>query len=389
MTTDSAGQGGPAADPPAGERSVVVPRAPARREMVKAKKAEVRRSRPYLAGAGVILLGVLAYVAYGYFERFVNPPRQIAVRVADAEYTRGDVVDFIRFNQRLAEDRGVEFPIGNSLFDALQVIQDNELSVRAAPSLGVSLSPEELEARLENLVGFPGLTQAERENPRTKQNLAEANRQLLNKIGLTEDVYREIVRKALFKEKVRDAVSKDVPRVLPQVHVYEIVLMEPTQQIIQRIERDLRSGDSPADVAVRYSQDPNAKRNNGEAGWFPKGVVPQLDPIFWGTKKDGSRVLPFGLPSDPQYNSEAKSYNIYVVTEYAEARELSEASFTKLADAALQDFLSERRRELGERKQLYMALDDKIYAWVNKQVKLASLGATPTPGSALSQFGLQ
>lgn len=357
--------------------------------MVKAKKAEVRRSRPYLAGAGVILLGVLAYVAYGYFERFVNPPRQIAVRVADAEYTRGDVVDFIRFNQRLAEDRGVEFPIGNSLFDALQVIQDNELSVRAAPSLGVSLSPEELEARLENLVGFPGLTQAERENPRTKQNLAEANRQLLNKIGLTEDVYREIVRKALFKEKVRDAVSKDVPRVLPQVHVYEIVLMEPTQQIIQRIERDLRSGDSPADVAVRYSQDPNAKRNNGEAGWFPKGVVPQLDPIFWGTKKDGSRVLPFGLPSDPQYNSEAKSYNIYVVTEYAEARELSEASFTKLADAALQDFLSERRRELGERKQLYMALDDKIYAWVNKQVKLASLGATPTPGSALSQFGLQ
>ncbi len=357
--------------------------------MVKAQKAQVRRSRPYLAGAGVILLGVLGYIAYGYFDKFVDPPRQIAVRVEDSEYTRGDVVNFIRFNQRLAEDMGQEFQIGNSLFDALQVIQDDEISVRAAPSLGVTVSPEELEARLESLAGFPGLTPEERGNPRTRQSLDEANRQLLNKIGLAEDVFREIVRKAMFKEKVREAVGKDVPRILPQVHVYEIVLTESNPQTIQRIGRDLHSGDAPADVALRYSQDPNAKRTRGETGWFPRGVLPQLDTMLWGTKQDGSRVLPFGLPSEPQYNPDGKTYNIYVVTEFAEARELSETSFKKLEDAALQDYLSARRRDLAERGALFMALDDKIYSWVNKQVKLASLGATPTPGSALSQFGLQ
>lgn len=357
--------------------------------MVKAKKAQGRRSRPYLAGAGILLLGVLGYIAYGYFDKFVDPPRQIAVRVEDSEYTRGDVVDFIRFNQRLAEDLGQEFQIGNSLFDALQVIQDDEISVRAAPSLGVTVSPEELQSRLESIAGFPGLTPEERANPRTQQGLAEANRQFLNKVGLTDDVYREIVRKAMFKEKVRDAVSKDVPRILPQVHVYEIVLAESNTQTIQRIERDLRSGDKPGEVALRYSLDPNVKRTNGDAGWFPKGVLTQLDTLLWGTKQDGSRVLPFGLPSEPQYNAEAKTYNIYVVTEFSEARELSETSFSKLADAALQDYLSARRRDLVERGELFMALDDKIYSWVNKQVKLASLGATPTPGSALSQFGLQ
>jgi hypothetical protein len=356
---------------------------------MQAQKAKGRKARPYLIAGGIILLGVIGYVSYGYFQKFVDPPRQLAVRIQDAEYTRGDVVDFIRFNQRIAEDLGVQFEIGNSLFEALQVIQDNELAVRAAPGLGVTVDPEEVNARVEGLLGFPGLTPEERANPKTRQSLEEAKRQFLNRVGLSEDVYRELVRKQLFKEKVREAASKGVSRIQPQVRLYEIVLTESNPQTIQRIERDLRGGDEPADVALRYSQDPNVKRNNGEAGWFPRGVLTELDLLLWGTKADGSRVLPFGRPSEPQYNADAKTYNIYVVSELSEAREVSDSSFKVLADNALKQFLSDRRRELSERGELWMALDDKIYAWVNKQVRLASLLPTPTPVNPLSQFGLQ
>jgi hypothetical protein len=365
------------------------PRAPGRRALIRSRQESSQRSRPFIVAGLVIILGLLAIPIYGYVQRFVVPPRQLAVRVQDAEYTRGDVVNFIRFNQRLSEDLGVQFQIGNSLFDALQIIQDNELSFQAAPTLGVAVSPEEVEGRIENLLGFQGLTAEERANLRTRQSLEEAKRQFLNKVALSEEVYRDIIRKSLFKEKVRENLGQGVPRIQPQVHLYEIVLTDQNAQTLQRIERALAGGDRPADVALQFSQDPNVKRTNGDAGWFPRRVLPEIEGLLWGTKADGSRVLPIGVPSDPQYNAEAKTYNIYVVTEFSEAREIDERAQRKLAEDALQTYLGERRRVLSETGGIWMALDDKIYAWVNKQVRLASLLPTPMPQSGLSQFGLQ
>jgi hypothetical protein len=253
----------------------------------------------------------------------------------------------------------------------------------------VTVSPEEVEGRIENLLGFQGLTAEERANLRTRQSLEEAKRQFLNKVALSEEVYRDIIRKSLFKEKVRENLGQGVPRIQPQVHLYEIVLTDQNAQTLQRIERALAGGDRPADVALQFSQDPNVKRTNGDAGWFPRRVLPEIEGLLWGTKADGSRVLPIGVPSEPQYNAEAKTYNIYVVSEFSEAREIDERAQRKLAEDALQTYLGERRRVLSETGGIWMALDDKIYAWVNKQVRLASLLPTPMPQSGLSQFGLQ
>jgi len=365
------------------------PRAPGRRALIRSRQESSQRSRPFIVAGLVIILGLLAVPIYGYVQRFVVPPRQLAVRVQDVEYTRGDVVNFIRFNQRLSEDLGVQFQIGNSLFDALQIIQDNEMAFQAAPTLGVTVSPEEVEGRIENLLGFPGLTAEERANLRTRQSLEEAKRQFLNKVALSEEVYRDIIRKSLFKEKVRENLGQSVPRIQPQVHLHEIVLTDQNPQTLQRIQRALAGGDKPADVALQFSQDPNVKRTSGDAGWFPRRVLPAIDALLWGTKADGSRVLPFGLPSEPQYNAEGKTYNIYVVSEFSEAREIDERAQKKLAEDALQTFLGERRRALAETGGLWMALDDKIYAWVNKQVRLASILPTPMPQSPLSQLGVQ
>ncbi len=388
MTTEPSSQAtGPALPEPDG-RSTVNPRGPGRRELVRAKREGSRLSRPYMVVGALIVAGFLGFVVYGFVREYVVPPAQAAVRVEDVEYTRGDVVNFIRFNQRLAEDLGVEFQIGNSLFEALQVIQDNELAVRAAPTVGVTVTPDELETRIESLLGFPGLTPAERADPKISQSVTEAKRQFLNRVGLSEPVYREIVRKDLFRQELREVLSQNVPRIQPQVHVYEIVLTENSAQTLQRIDRALRGGSSIEQVALEFSQDPNKNRNRGEAGWFPRNVIPELEGLFWGENPDGSRKLAFGLPSEPQYNSEARTYNVYVVTEFAEAREIDATALQKLSDRALEEFLVERRRELSERDGLWMDLNDRIYNWVNRQVKLASLLPTQVPQTdPLSQFG--
>jgi hypothetical protein len=390
MTTDAKDEQPTPQNAPAAQNAARPVRLPGRRAIVRARKEQSRRSRPFIIVGGVVVAGLIGVTVWAFVQEYVVPPRQLAVQVQDSKYTRGDVVEFIRFNQRLAEDLGVEFQIGNSLFDALQLIQDNELAFRAAPTLGVAVSPEELEERIEQLLGFPGLTPEERANPRTRQALDEAKRQFLNRVSLTEGVYRDIVRKDYFKQKVRDVLSQQVPRIQPQVHVYEIVLTDNSPQTLQRIERALAAGDSPEQVALEFSQSPDVQRNRGDAGWFPRKVVQEIDALLWGTNDDGSRRLPFGVPSDPQYNSDAKTYNIYVVKEFSEAREINDTVLKKLTDDALQEFLTARRVELSERKELFMDLNSDVYNWVNKQVRLASVRPTPTAQSdLLSQFGGQ
>jgi hypothetical protein len=82
----------------------------------------------FIIAAIVVLFCILMIPVYAYFQNYVFPPRELALRVAGMEYSRGDVVNFIRFNQRMRWDLGVPFEVGNSLFDALQTLQENELA---------------------------------------------------------------------------------------------------------------------------------------------------------------------------------------------------------------------------------------------------------------------
>ncbi|MEX0762609.1 MAG: peptidylprolyl isomerase, partial [Dehalococcoidia bacterium] len=347
---------------------------PGRRELIRHQKARRLGARPFIVLGVIILLGLAAVPAYAFVQSYVFPPREVAVRVEDVTYTRGDVVDFIRFNQRITEDLGVEFQLGTSLFEALQTIADNEISYQVAPRLGISVDPAEVDRTIESLLGF-NLTDEERRSPEVQSNIAERKRQFLNEVGLNEETYREIVRKDTFKQRVRSYVADSVPLIQPQARVYEIVLSSPDVQVLQRIERRLSGGASAEDVALEFSEDPDVRRDRGDRGWVPQNVVLEIDNLLFGQREDGSRVLPIGVPSDPIFDSNGGFYNVYVVTEFTEAREVDPEPFETLTDRALTRFLNEERQELD----VFVALNDRVYNWVNEQVRLASLRPTPTP----------
>ena len=379
----------------ANEYSAINKPGPGRREIIRKKRESARRAKPYVIVGLLLLLAIAAIPAYDYFQTYVSPPTKQALRVEDKVYTLGDVVDFIRFNQRLSEDIGQQFDVGSSLFEALEIMQNNEIAYRAAPALGVTVTDEELDAQISLILGFPNLTPEERANPDIVINLEEAELQFLNRVGLSRDAYLDILRKSLFKEQIRELLSESVPRIQPQAHVYEIVLAGADPQVLQRIQRALAGGDTPEEVAVQFSTDPNVQRTGGDVGWFPAGVVPSIDHLLWDVNDDGARVLPLGEPSEPQYNSDSRTYNVYVVTELSEAREISPTVLQKLSDVALDDFINARRAEYSGREfeghpALEMSLDSDVYNWVNRQVRLASILPSPTPQqTAADQLGLR
>jgi hypothetical protein len=333
----------------------------------------------------VVLVGLLAIPVYAYFQNYVFPPRELALRVEETEYTRGDVVNFIRFNQRMSENLGVPFEIGNSLFDALQTLQENELAFQLAPRYGISVTAEEVDERLSSILGFVAVTVAERESKEYKDNVEEAKRQFIHSIGMDEEVFRDFIRKSMFKERLRTSVAETIPRVQAQVHMYEIITLTNDSEDRRAIERDLKAGTPIETVVLNHSIDPDVRRDLGDRGWAPFGITPEIDALLFGLDGDGNRLLPLRTPSSARFDDENNWWSYLIVEEVQDAREIDDISFEALTTRGMTIFFNEERIAFD----VHMVLDSAIFDWVNTQVQLSALLPTPTPvpfgASSLSQ----
>ena len=359
----------------AGRRSITNRGGTTRWQMVADKQQLQIKSRPFIIAAIIVLFGILTIPAYAYFQNYVFPPRELALRVAGMEYSRGDVVNFIRFNQRMSENLGVPFEVGNSLFDALQTLQENELAFQLAARYGITVSSEEVDDRLNTILGFVAKTVAERESKEYKDNIEEAKRQFINRIEMDESVFRDFIRKSMFKERLREVVAEEIPRVQAQVHLYEIVLFDRDPEVRRVIERDLVKGDAIENVILEHSQDPNVRRDLGDRGWFPFGVTTEIDYLLFGLDGEGNRLLPIGQLSEPRYDQESEWWSYMVVAEVQDAREVNEDNFEALTTRGMTIFFNEERSNFD----LHMVLDSAIFEWVNAQIRLSALLSTPTP----------
>ncbi len=370
------------------EQAPASARPPSRREIMAETAERSRRNKPFVIAGILIILGLAAIPAYAFINEFVLPPRERAVSVEDRTYTRGDVVDFIRFHQRLSEETGQVFSVGASVFDALQTISENEMAFQGAPGLGVSVTESELDQEVRRLLGY-GYATAENLTSELETQIEEAQFTFLNNVSLSEDAYRDIVRKDLFRSKVRDRLAEDVPRIQEQVHVFRIILEGIDDDLRNRISQRVKAGENISDLALEYSVDGEVRRNGGDEGWLPRGVTPELDVVFFGVDEDGERLLPVGEISEIVRIPGDNSFGIIYIDEYASARPVDPAPFEVLKDRALRDWFEEASEQL----EVVLILDSKIMEWVNRQVRLSSVLLTPTPDPAdsgqfrLDQFG--
>jgi len=148
----------------------------------------------------------------------------------------------------------------------------------------------------------------------------------------TEADIRELIRRELLMNALRDQVVMEMPRTAEYVHAYHIVVA--TEREARQILTRLQNGAQFTSLAQSLSLDDGTRAAGGDLGWFARDT----GAVIWPEVEDAAFSLQPGETSDVVKSP--IGYHIIRVTE-REVRPLSEADTTQLQVAGLSRWIAD------------------------------------------------
>ncbi len=338
---------------------------------------ERRRRRLAVIIISALVLIIAGIVSAGYLIIFVLPPQQVIVRVGDISYSRGDMVKLLHLRQKSLEITGAQrLRSTDDIFQALQLIVENEIISQAAPSQGISVSREEVDNQVRTTMAPSEAESGGKSDAQIEREFRERYRQFLNTVQVSEVEHRDLVRKAILREKFRQFMGDQVPVFGEQVYVHRISMgAQDEVDIMQTKLADILGDDfSPEHIrnsfraiSREFSTDQTAAQSGGDLGWVPLGIHEDYERNFW--------ELEPGELSDPTPNVEnPQSLFFFMVSERSDRREISRRNREQLKTRALQLWVNNERQN----HDVHASFNSDIYAWFVEQLRL-TVTITPTP----------
>ncbi len=105
----------------------------------------------------------------------------------------------------------------------------------------------------------------------------EAYRQRLDEwlaqAGISYDDLRAVIRVQLYRQKLAEQVTANVPTTEEQVWARHILVQD--EATAREVREKLQAGEDFAALAETYSQDPGSAARGGDLGWFGRGMMVQ------------------------------------------------------------------------------------------------------------------
>ena len=191
---------------------------------------------------------------------------------------------------------------------------EQRLILQAAAQEGITVSDEEVEASVQSLIGDIG---------------DEAFRQHLADQGMSEEEFRESLRREMIASRMLDKVAQSVPTHGPEVHARHILVA--TEAEARQLLQQLNAGADFAALAQQYSLDESTRDRGGDLGTFPRGTLtlPEVEEVAFSLQP--------GQISD--IVESPWGYHIVQVLDRVDDAEYDPVSLRILRDKAIQDWL--------------------------------------------------
>ena len=345
---------------------------PPRKTKAAAKAAAVpQKKKPRTRRTALIISSVALVVAIAagaiYYLAGVMPYQRVILTVGSANVKTG------YFLKRV---------VANSTSDPAATLQSltTELLVQqAAPDYGlVPVTPEDIDTALRDAAKGTNDTI-------TDADFATWLKEQLANSGLTEKEYREIVGRNIQTQRLAEIVSANVQSIVPQVHLWAIILSTNDAAVAAKARID--AGESFSAVASDVSIDATSKANGGDLGWMPPDILStQLSST--------ADSLDIGKCSDPvtyvQQNSSSSTgttttYVLLMVSEKSAAMQATADQVTMLKNKAMGDWLNARTQTTAvtiHGLNGSTTLDSQTSAWITYQVQKLIKKRPSTPSTA-------
>ena len=346
------------------KKQPVIKRAPTAGEVAKWQKQK-QRNRIILVFGVMVIIAVLALLGYGYYDHVyqrdqaeANKLHKTIVQVNNDKISLEYIIDVMRFLQQQANSASSStqtIPKTYTLDETVQVIEYNELLQQAAPGLGISVTEDELQAKIKSIVVPSGAPE-----DLTDAQILKYYNAFLKAYHITDREFRGLVTTDMLRPKLQEYLKGQVPKIAEQVHIQGVLVNETMETAMA--DRLVFTGDSLNDVAKQVSLVSGAQSNGAELGWMVRGIL--------GTKFDDTVFnLEPGVLSQP-IDDETGQYpnDVWLVSvlEKSPDRALDDNQVQSLAAVNYAKWFEQQLQQGLDSKQVVNKLDDNIRIWATK-----------------------
>lgn len=162
-------------------------------------------------------------------------------------------------------------------------------------------------------------------------------------IGYSQSDLRALIGRQALRQKVYDAITKDVPATAEQVWARHILVA--TEDEAKKVEERLKNGEKFDDLAKELSTDTSNKDKGGDLGWFTKGKMVEAF-------ETEAFKLKAGETSQPVKTS--FGYHVIQVLGH-EDRPLDATQYEEAKQKAYQDWLTKAKKDANVQTMDIMA----------------------------------
>ncbi|MEX2225122.1 MAG: peptidylprolyl isomerase [Dehalococcoidia bacterium] len=235
---------------------------------------------------GVILVAAVGFIGFGYWYTEVRPDSRTVLKADDAEVTFAAMKRRMKYEYSLNPQQFSQFIsiLPDVSYESL--LSELTLVLRAEGELGITATPEEIDAQLRRRLGVqPGAGQRE---------FIDSFRDALDESGLKESEYRRIAHADVLLNKIREKFTAELPATVPQSKV-EMISATEIEAANQARERVV-AGQDWATVAREVSKEVGVQENGGQYDYQPDGGLNDIVNGFAFEAEPGEISEPLSSP---------------------------------------------------------------------------------------------